>query len=89
MIMAMPSAATLHGEPLLVRLALCALLMCVSRLFYDCLVYWTGSEPAEYFSVRKRVEYQKYQQETRVFFPFELPFVEHHRVAGWPIPGGE
>eukprot|EP00756_Hemistasia_phaeocysticola_P039843 Hpha_TRINITY_DN16834_c4_g12::TRINITY_DN16834_c4_g12_i1::g.152323::m.152323 len=59
-------------------------LMFVSRLFYDCLAHWTGSEPAEYFSVMKRPLYKAYQAKTRMFFPFELPFVNHFRISGWP-----
>lgn len=84
-LMAVPTALT---EPnLLTRLGLCLTLLLVSRLFYDCLVYWTGAEPAEYFSVRKRAEYREHQKTTRVFFPFEMPWVDHHRTAGWPTPG--
>merc|ERR1711933_424459 len=56
----------------------------MSRFFYDCLLYWTGAEPAEYFSYQKRTQYGKYQEQTRVFFPFELPAWDHGRYAGWP-----
>ncbi|KAJ9454899.1 hypothetical protein DIPPA_62613 [Diplonema papillatum] len=55
------------------------------RMLYDCLVYWTGSEPAEFFSVQKRPDFSKYQETTRVFFPFEVPFVDHHKKAFWPV----
>ena len=55
----------------------------VSRIFYDCLVHWTGAGPAESFSA-KRPDYKKYQESTRCFFPFEMPFWNHFREAGWP-----
>lgn len=56
------------------------------RFFYDCLVYWTGSGPAERSSVTKRPAYREYQQCTRVFFPFPVPsfLVDHHMQSGWP-----
>jgi len=63
-----------------------ATLIIMSRFFYDCLMYWTGSEPAEHFSVKKRPKYKDYQRTTRVFFPFEMPCVDHCRVEGWPYP---
>lgn len=56
----------------------------VIRFFYDCLVYWTGAEPAEHFSVLKRPAFRDYQSNVRVFFPFEVPFLDHHRTPGWP-----
>lgn len=82
-LMALPSLARLQG-PLLVKLGLLCTLWSTSRVFYDCLNYWTGAEPAEYFSVKKRPLYRDYQKTTRVFFPFELPFVNHCREPGWP-----
>ena len=54
------------------------------RLFYDCLMYWTGAEPAEHFSVQKRPDYKAYQACTNVLFPFDVPFFDHHREPGWP-----
>ena len=61
------------------------LILCsVPRSLYDCLNYWTGAEPAEYFSVQKRPRYREYQATTRVFWPVELPFVDHGRWQGWP-----
>ena len=54
------------------------------RFFYDCLLHWTGAEPAEHFSVLKRPAFKEYQVRVRCFFPFEVPFFDHHRVAGWP-----
>jgi len=55
----------------------------VSRIFYDCLNFWTGAEPAEHFSAQKRKAYRDYQKKVRLFFPFKLPLVDHGRVAGW------
>lgn len=84
-LMAVPSVVGLE-EPLPLRLAFGCTLIFLSRLLYDCLAYWTGAEPAEYFSSRKRAEYRRHQESTRMFFPVEVPFVEHHRVSGWPVP---
>jgi len=56
----------------------------ILRFFYDCLVHWTGSGPAEHFSYLKRPSFGEYQKETRCFFPFELPFVDHFREVGFP-----
>lgn len=74
-----------------VRAALGINLFLVSRLFYDCLLYWTGSEPSEYFSVSKRLVYRKYQESTNAFFPHHLNFVtslffDHHRDGFSPLP---
>eukprot|EP00927_Polykrikos_kofoidii_P054835 TRINITY_DN49191_c0_g1_i1.p1 TRINITY_DN49191_c0_g1~~TRINITY_DN49191_c0_g1_i1.p1 ORF type:complete len:400 (+),score=48.88 TRINITY_DN49191_c0_g1_i1:89-1201(+) len=80
---AVPSLSRLD-EPLHIVLVLGLTLFFVSRIFYDCLLYWTGSEPAEAFSVNKRPQYKEYQAKTRVFFPFEMPLVDHCRIAGWP-----
>lgn len=84
-LMSVPSLFA-FGESILCKLALALMLLLTSRFFYDCLVYWTGAEPAEYYSARKRAEYRKHQETTRVFFPFEVPYFCHHRVAGWPTP---
>jgi len=67
-----------------VRVGLSLALLFVSRFFYDCLLYWTGAEPAEHFSVLKRQAYHDYQRSTRVFWPFELPWVDHGRRPDWP-----
>ena len=66
------------------------------RMFYDCLVHWTGAGPAEYFSYQRRGEgaeaggcYGSYQRTTRCFWPFPLPegpLVSHFREEGWPAP---
>jgi steroid 5-alpha reductase family enzyme len=44
--------------------------MCASMMLYITLVYLTGAKPAEYYSVRKRPEYKKYQEKTNIFFPW-------------------
>jgi len=36
---------------------------------FSTLVYDTGAEPAEYYSVQKRPDYKAYQQTTNRFFP--------------------
>lgn len=41
----------------------------LSWVMYDFLVYQTGAEPAEYFSVQKRPYYKTYQKTTNQFFP--------------------
>jgi len=71
-------------EPLWIKLGLGLALPLVSRIFYDCLNFWTGAEPAEAFSVQKRPLFKEYQRKTRVFWPFELPLVDHCRIGGWP-----
>ncbi len=62
-------------------------LLYVLRLFYDCLVHWTGAGPAEFYSYQHRAGYGKYQQTTRCFWPLPLPegpLICHYRVEGWP-----
>lgn len=69
------------------------------RMFYDCLVYWTGALPAEFFSSAKRPKYREYQLTVNCFFPRQLDclFIGdterwrlfHHRIAGWPRRNGE
>lgn len=59
----------------------------VLRLFYDCLVWWTGAGPAEHFSGLKRPLYREYQRTVRCFWPAfipSLPGMEHHMEPGWP-----
>eukprot|EP00931_Biecheleriopsis_adriatica_P031071 TRINITY_DN18256_c0_g2_i2.p1 TRINITY_DN18256_c0_g2~~TRINITY_DN18256_c0_g2_i2.p1 ORF type:complete len:388 (-),score=82.67 TRINITY_DN18256_c0_g2_i2:299-1432(-) len=82
-LMGLPCVARLE-EALVVKLGFSLTLFFTSRIFYDCLNYWTGAEPAEYYSVQKRKLYREYQKKTRVFFPFEMPFVDHCREPGWP-----
>jgi steroid 5-alpha reductase family enzyme len=66
---------------------LSATLLLMVRFFYDCLIYWTGSAPAEQQSVQKRPRYKLYQKDTRVFFPFNVPtwLVDHHCTPRWPL----
>merc|ERR1712048_1328099 len=42
-----------------VKILVLSMLLMGSRFFYDCLVYWTGAGPAEYFSALKRPDYCK------------------------------
>ena len=41
-----------------------------SVMMYITLVYLTGAIPAEYYSVRKRPAYKRYQETTNMFFPW-------------------
>lgn len=41
-----------------------------SSMLYLTLVHLTGAVPAEYFSVKKRPEYEAYQRRTNMFFPW-------------------
>lgn len=83
LVMGTPSLLALK-ESDFTKFGLATSMFFMSRMFYDCLNYWTGAEPAEHFSIQKRPEYKEYQKLTRVFFPFEMPCVDHCRVAGWP-----
>ena len=56
-------------ENLVIWIGLAAALLFVSRIMYVTLVYYTGAVPAEYYSVKKRPEYAKYQRTTNMFFP--------------------
>lgn len=63
------------------------MLVYVLRLFYDCLVWWTGAGPAEHFSGLKRPLYLEYQRTTRCFWPSFIPSfpgMNHHQEPGWP-----
>lgn len=82
-IMSIPSLMSLE-ESMMLKCCFFVFLLFMSRFFYDCLNFWTGAEPAEHFSVKKRSKYREYQKKTRVFFPFEMPLVDHCREAGWP-----
>lgn len=82
-IMSIPSLVNLEEE-LWVKLGFVLTMFILTRFFYDCLNFWTGAEPAEHYSVQKREEYREYQRTTRVFFPFEMPCVDHCREPGWP-----
>lgn len=54
----------------LIWIALALATLFISRLMYTTLVYYTGAVPSEYYSLQKRPDYQKYQEETAIFFPF-------------------
>jgi len=71
---AIPSIWSLTShEPLWLCLLLALGLLFVSRLMYVTLVYYTGAKPAEFYSVKKRPEYKRYQETTNRFFlgPFK------------------
>eukprot|EP00933_Yihiella_yeosuensis_P059570 TRINITY_DN609_c4_g1_i1.p1 TRINITY_DN609_c4_g1~~TRINITY_DN609_c4_g1_i1.p1 ORF type:complete len:366 (+),score=48.64 TRINITY_DN609_c4_g1_i1:156-1100(+) len=82
-LVAQESVVTVAFTALLLLLSSAVVYM-IPRVFYDCLVHWTGAGPAEHFSAPKRPEYKEYQKQVRCFFPFELPSVDHHRERGWP-----
>lgn len=88
MVMAIPSLLALK-QPTWIKAGFGVTYLMVSRIFYDCLNYWTGSEPAEHFSVQKRPDFKDYQKSTRMFFPFEMPFVDHRRTPGFPGVEGQ
>lgn len=61
--MAVPSVVDLYNDPgqsPFAKAAFVVLLYFTSRSFYDCLLYWTGAEPAEARSVGRRPDYKKY-----------------------------
>lgn len=82
-VMGLPSLMRLDAA-MHVKLGFALTCWFTSRFFYDCLNFWTGAEPAEHFSTKKRPAYRAYQERTRLFFPFEMPFVDHCREPGWP-----
>ncbi len=70
-IAAVPSWMSLHGtEPAYVWAALGIGGAGASLMMYITLVHLTGAIPAEYYSVRKRAGYQRYQETTNMFFPW-------------------
>lgn len=86
-IMGVPSLIDYKDE-LWIKISFGVTLFLLMRFFYDCLNYWTGAEPAEYFSVKKREKYKEYQRTTRCFWPIQVPFIDHAMVEGWPYPNG-
>ena len=44
-------------------------LFSISWMMYTCLVHYTGAAPAEYYSVKKRPDYVKYQKTVNMFIP--------------------
>merc|ERR1711981_298110 len=49
-------------ETLVVKAGMTWGLFAMSWMMYNCLVYYTGAVPAEYYTVKKRPEYAKYQK---------------------------
>ncbi|MDX1452290.1 MAG: DUF1295 domain-containing protein [Oleiphilaceae bacterium] len=58
------------SETLWIWLVLGVGALLASVMLYITLVYLTGAKPAEYYSVRKRPEYKRYQEQTSMFFPW-------------------
>jgi hypothetical protein len=94
-IMGLPSAMDLvyetNGEPqpLTAKLGVFVVFFCGPRIFYDCLVYWTGAAPAESRSIKRRKDFREFQQTTNVLIPINLPWINHHRTPGWPLEESE
>lgn len=71
---AIPSVLEICQDNQLVCLAMLAVLFYTCRLFYDCLIHWTGAGPAEHFSALKRGNvYAQYQRTVRCFWPEWMP----------------
>lgn len=69
-IAAIPSWIALYSEEHLVIWILLGLgLLFVSRIMYLSLVYLTGAVPSEYYSLRKRPDYEAYTKRVNMFFP--------------------
>lgn len=85
-IYALPSVFSLN-DYWMMPIALLALIS-VPCMFYDCLCYWTGAEPAEHGSVQRRPRYKEYQSKLPVLFP-TFGLLNEHKVAGWPHPKKE
>jgi len=67
-----PSLIALWHAPeeyIVVKLVMTAALVSVSYGMYNCLVYYTGAIPAEYYSSQKRPLYTHYQNSVNMFFP--------------------
>ena len=56
-------------ENLLIKILMSIGLSLVSYSMYDCLVYYTGATPAEFYSVKSRPKYADYQKSVNMFFP--------------------
>ena len=56
-------------ENILIKVVLSVSLFLVSYSMYDCLVYYTGATPAEFYSVKSRPKYAEYQKTVNMFFP--------------------
>lgn len=67
------------GKALVVTFALG--LVYTSRMMYVFLLYQTGATPSEYYSVRKRPDYRKYQETTNQFWPSFLVGAKNVKVS--------
>jgi steroid 5-alpha reductase family enzyme len=56
-------------DNILIKVVLSLSLFLVSYSMYDCLVYYTGATPAEFYSVKSRPKYADYQKSVNMFFP--------------------
>ena len=56
-------------ESMFIKVVLTMSLFLVSYAMYDCLCYYTGAVPAEYYSLQKRPQYADYQKKVNMFFP--------------------
>lgn len=75
---AVPSWLELRDvEPTMVWVALGLSCLLVPVVLYMTLVLITGAVPAEYYSVRKRPDYRRYQRTTSRFFPWPPGSGEH------------
>lgn len=59
-IAAVPSIQAVCAESQVVTFGMLACCFFGVRLFYDCLIHWTGAGPAEHFSSLKRDKYKEY-----------------------------
>ena len=59
----------MEEENILIKVTLTFSLFLVSYSMYDCLVYYTGATPAEFYSVKSRPRYAEYQKSVNMFFP--------------------
>ena len=53
----------------LVWIIICIGLFYISYIMYTTLVYYTGAVPSEFYTLQKRPNYKKYQEQTNMFFP--------------------
>ena len=75
---AVPSWLELRDvESTMVWVALGLSCLLVPVVLYMTLVLITGAVPAEYYSVRKRPDYRRYQRTTSRFFPWPPRSGEH------------
>ncbi|MEO1712912.1 MAG: DUF1295 domain-containing protein [Bacteroidota bacterium] len=69
-IAAIPSFIQLQAsEQIVIWIGLGLGLLFVSRIMYLSLVYFTGAVPSEYYSLRKRPDYEAYTKRVNRFFP--------------------